>query len=328
MQAIRISAFSDSLDNLKIENIPDLPLAPGEAKVRVMAACINPSDVKNVQGKMEGTTLPRVPGRDFAGIVVDGASDLVGKEVWGTGGDLGFTRDGSHAEFITIPAEAASHKPRNLTFEQAACVGVNFATAYQGLVRCAQLKAGETLLVTGAGGGVGSAVLQLGQTLNARLIAVDRKPFDQEAFQGVELLGYVDTSKLQLGGAVRQITNGMGIDVVFDCVGGELFEPALSMLKQLGRQVAITSVGTRRVSFDLLDFYHRRLTLLGVDSRAISVTDCAKLLSGMAPLFEAGRLRPSRISKRGTLEDARELYSFVASGGAGKAVFVSPPTGG
>ena len=254
MKAIRIYAFSISLDNLRVENIPDLPLRPGEARVKVMAASVNPSDVKNVQGKMEGTTLPRVPGRDFAGIVVDGPANLVGTEVWGTGGDLGFTRDGSHAEFITIPMEAASPKPHNLTFEQAACVGVNFATAYQGLIRCAKLQVNETLLVTGARGGVGSAVLQLGQTLNVKLIAVDRKPFEPEAFEGVKLFGYVDTSQVKLGEAVRQITNDKGADVVFDCVGGELFEPALSTLKQLGRYVAITSVGTRRVSFDLLDF--------------------------------------------------------------------------
>jgi len=324
MKAIRISVFSDVLDNLVVEDVPGLPLAAEEARVKVMAACINPSDVKNVQGKMEGTTLPRIPGRDFAGIVVDGPSNLVGTEVWGTGGDVGFSRDGSHAEFITIPAEAASPKPRALTFEQAACVGVNFATAYQGLIRCAKLQAGETLLVTGASGGVGSAVLQLGQTLNANLIAVDRKPFKLESFEAVKLLGFVDASQTKLGESVAQITKGAGVDVVFDCVGGELFEPALSTLRQLGRYIAITSVGMRRVSFDLLDFYHRRLTLFGVDSRALTVTDCARLLDSMSPLFEAGRLWPSGISKRGTLADARELYSFVDRGGAGKAVFVAP----
>jgi len=316
VKAIRISAFSD---------IPDSPLDPGQAKVRVMASSVNPSDVKNVQGKMEGTTLPRIPGRDFAGVVVDGPSDLVGREVWGTGGDVGFTRDGSHAEFITIPMEAVSAKPHNLQFEQAAAVGVNFVTAYVGLIRCAKPKANETLLVTGARGGVGSAVLQLGQTLNAKLIAVDRKPFDSQAFEGLKLFGYVDTSEAKLGEAVRQITDGRGVDVVFDCVGGELFEPALSTLGQLGRQIAITSTGTRRVSFDLLDFYHRRVTLFGVDSRALTITDCGKLLDLMSPSFETGVLRPSRIAKRGRLEDARELYSFVANGGRGKAVFTAPP---
>ena len=324
MKAIRISVFSADLDNLRVEEVPDLPPAAEEARVRVIAACINPSDVKNVQGKMEGTTLPRIPGRDFAGIVVDGPSNLVGAEVWGTGGDVGFTRDGGHAEFITIPADAASRKPRNLTLEQAACVGVNFVTAYQGLIRCAKLQAGEILLVTGARGGVGLAVLQLGQMLNAKLIAVDRRPLAPGNFEGVKLLGRVDISRRKLGDTVREITNGAGVDVVFDCVGGELFEPALPTLGQLGRYVAITSVGTRRVSFDLLDFYHRRLTLFGVDSRALTVTDCAKLLDAMSPPFEAGRLWPSAISKRGTLADARDLYSFVDRGGAGKAVFVAP----
>jgi NADPH2:quinone reductase len=117
---------------------------------------------------------------------------------------------------------------------------------------------------------VGSAVLQLGQSLKARPIAVDRKPFDPAAFAGLELAGYVDTSQTPLGDAVRQLTNGKGVDVAFDCVGGELFEPVLSSLGQLGRHIAITSVGTRRVSFDLLNFYHRSLTLLGIDSRAPS----------------------------------------------------------
>jgi NADPH:quinone reductase-like Zn-dependent oxidoreductase len=326
VKAIRINAFSNSLDNLAVENISELPVVNGEMKVRVLAASVNPSDVNNVKGKMEGTTLPRIPGRDFAGIVVDGPANLVGTEVWGTGGDVGFTRDGSHAEFITIPADAASPKPHNLTFEQAACVGVNFVTAYLGLIRCAKLQVGETLLVTGAGGGVGSAVLQLGQTLNANLIAADRKPFAPEPYEGLSLLGYVDTSQAKLGEAVRQITNGTGANVVFDCVGGELFEPALSTLRQLGRHIAITSAGTRRVSFDLLDFYHRRLTLFGVDSRALTVTDCAKLLDLMSPSFEAGRLRPSRASKRGALGDAYDLYSFVANGG-GKAVFIAQRTG-
>jgi NADPH:quinone reductase-like Zn-dependent oxidoreductase len=154
MKALRFSAFGD-LANLKLEEVADPPVGPGEVKVRVRAASINPSDVKNVQGKMEGATLPRVPGRDFAGIVVEGPADLLGREVWGTGGDTGFTRDGSHAEFMTIPVDAAIAKPHSLSFEQAACVGVNFIAAYQGLVRCATIQAGETLLVTGPGAELG-----------------------------------------------------------------------------------------------------------------------------------------------------------------------------
>ena len=325
MKAAYITAFSKTLESLRVEAVPDPIVTRGEAKIKVLASSVNPSDVKNIQGKMQGTILPRIPGRDFAGIVVDGPANLLGAEVWGTGGDVGFTRDGAHAEFIVVPVESVTPKPHSLSFEQAACVGVNFVTAYLGLVTRANLQPGETLLVTGATGGVGSAVLQLGQSLKARLIAVDRKPFEPAAFEGLELLGHVNTSKLALGDAVRQITNRNGVDVAFDCVGGEFFEPVLSSLRHSGRHIAITSVGTRRVSFDLLDFYHRSLTLFGVDSRAFTVTDCSKLLAAIAPEFEAGRLKPMTISKRGTLAHVCDLYAYVDNGGGGKAILSALP---
>jgi NADPH:quinone reductase len=320
MRAAYITAFSKSLENLRVETVPDPVVTGGEAKIKIRAASVNPSDVKNVQGKMEDTILPRIPGRDFAGIVVDGPTNLLGTEVWGTGGDLGFTCDGTHAEFVVVPVEALTSKPHKLSFEQAACVGVNFVTAYLGIVTRARLQPGEILLVTGAMGGVGSAVLQLGQSLKARLIAADRKPFEAGAFERLDLVGYVDTSQVPLGDAVLQFTNGVGVDVAFDCVGGELFEPVLSSLKHLGRHVVITSVGTRRVTFDLLNFYHRRLSLFGVDSRALTVTESSRLLAAIAPEFESGRLQPSSISKRGTLEEVSELYAFVDRGGDGKAI--------
>ena len=324
MKALRLYE-SGGLSNLKLEELPS-PTRRGEDEilVQVRASSINPSDVRGVQGKMEAVTLPRTPGRDFAGIVVDGPSHLLGLEAWGTGGDLGFTRDGSHAEYIVIPADAALPKPANLTFEQAACAGVNFVTAYEGLVNRAKVQAGETVLVTGARGGVGSAVLQLAQALGAKLIAVDRKPLDAVAFEGEGLLGYIDSSEPNFDGAVRQLNGGRGVDVAYDCVGGDLFEPVLSAVGNHGRQVSITSVGKRRVSFDLLDFYHRSLALLGVDSRALTSTDCAKLLQSMSPLFVTGRLKPAKVSKSGSLEDAQELYSYVDKGGGGKAVFNFP----
>ena len=82
--------------------------------MRVMAASINPSDVKNVAGAMKQTTLPRIPGRDFAGVVEAGPAEWVGAEVWGTGGDVGVTRDGTHAELIAVPVASLRRKPGSL----------------------------------------------------------------------------------------------------------------------------------------------------------------------------------------------------------------------
>ena len=113
MRALRIERKGD-LSGLK-EATVDKPLpGQGEVLVRVEAAAINPSDVKNVLGKMLQTTLPRTPGRDFAGVVEEGPAGLVGRPVFGTGGNLGFLRDGSHAEYLTVPVEAVIPRPDNL----------------------------------------------------------------------------------------------------------------------------------------------------------------------------------------------------------------------
>jgi NADPH2:quinone reductase len=112
MHAIRFEAFGDH-SVLKAVEVP-APIADEKmAVVRVLAASINPSDVKNVAWAMSQTTLPRVPGRDFAGVVEAGPAEWIGAEVWGTGGDTGFTRDGTHAELIAVPLRACveSRKP-------------------------------------------------------------------------------------------------------------------------------------------------------------------------------------------------------------------------
>jgi NADPH:quinone reductase and related Zn-dependent oxidoreductases len=107
-----------------------------------------------VSGYFPATTLPRTPGRDFAGIVVTGKK-YEGEEVWGSGPGLGTTRDGAQAEYVVVPEEAVSPKPRNLSFEQAAAIGVPFITAWCAVVDAAQLDAGETILIIGATGAVG-----------------------------------------------------------------------------------------------------------------------------------------------------------------------------
>lgn len=99
MRALRFNEFGDPAV-LQVTDMPDPPATAQEAVIRVDSASVNPSDVKNVAGVMEGTVLPRIPGRDFAGVVLSGPPEWEGAAVWGTGGDVGFTRDGSHAELM------------------------------------------------------------------------------------------------------------------------------------------------------------------------------------------------------------------------------------
>src|SRR5271156_1612742 len=331
MQALRFQEFG-GFDKLKVEAIPDPQPKPGEVVVRIRAASLNPSDAKNVLGRMEGTTLPRTPGRDFAGVVVSGPSQMIGTEVWGTGGDIGFTRDGAHAELIAVPVGGVRPKPKNLSFEEAAVVGVNFVTAWVGLFDTAHFQSGEIVLATGAAGGVGSAVTQVAKWKGGRPIGVDRAPISREHQMefGIDRDLVADPNenyKSMIDGA-HQFTEGKGANVVFDCVGGPVFEPCLKTLGQLGRQVNITSVGDRRVCFDLLDFYHRRLTLFGVDSRAYDTEACAAILERLTRGFESGVLKPIPIAKRFSLDEAVQAYTQVSDGALhGKAVFAFPAVG-
>ena len=179
-----------------------------------MAASINPSDVKNVAGATKQTTLPRIPGRDFAGVVGAGPAEWIGAEVWGTGGDVGFTRDGTHAELLTVPTASPSCKPATLSFDEAASVAVNYMAAWCG-VEATSLKPGETVLLIGAGGGVGAAAAQIARRLGARVIGADnRMPRPDAPVQAIAeklIIGAQD-----LPAEVRAATGGKGADVVLD----------------------------------------------------------------------------------------------------------------
>jgi NADPH:quinone reductase-like Zn-dependent oxidoreductase len=152
MRALQFSEFG-AVSKLCLIELDDPKIDSTTALVKIAAGSISPSDVKNVEGKMEGTTLPRIPGRDYAGTVVHGPVEWVGREVWGTGGEIGYKIDGSHAELIAVPIASLVPKPKSLTLEQAAAVGLTYLAAWLGLVECAQLAAGETLVVIGANGG-------------------------------------------------------------------------------------------------------------------------------------------------------------------------------
>src|SRR4051794_24800719 len=142
MRAVVIRQFGEPKD-LRVEEVRTPAPADDEVLVEVRAASINPSDVKNVTGAMHGTTLPRIPGRDFAGVVIGGPRNLVGGEVFGTGGDIGFTRDGSHAQFILLPMNAVTPKPARLSMEQAGSAGLTYVTAWSAMVTAAAVGEGD-----------------------------------------------------------------------------------------------------------------------------------------------------------------------------------------
>jgi NADPH:quinone reductase len=318
MKAVRFTRHGKP-DVLTVETIPAPSPGDGEALVRIEAASINPSDVKNVQGLMEQTTLPRTPGRDFAGVVEVGPASWIGVEVWGSGGDAGFTRDGSHAQYIAVPAASLRRRPATLNLDQAASVGVNFITAWTGLIEAAGLQAGETVLIIAASGGVGNAAVQIAAQFGVTVIGTDRKPPRAGAAitrKGLSLVA----DGAAVPAAVREATAGRGADVVLDCVGGVMFRPALDCLAPKGRLVEMSATGAREVTFNLADFYHNASRLIGIDTLRLDLTASAEVLEKLRPGFEAGDYEPAPITGRFPLGDVVRAYEAVAAGEPGRVV--------
>jgi NADPH:quinone reductase len=230
--------------------------------------------------------------------------------VWSSGPSLGTTRDGAQAEYVTVSEEALSLKPRTLSLEQAATIGVPFLTAWFALVRAAQLEAGETILIIGAGGAVGQAATQIANWRKARVLGAARS---SDPIPGA--VAVINTRTEDLPKRAFELTDGKGVDAVLDAVGGPMFEPALGCLRIGGRQVAITSTGDRRVSFDLVDFYHNESRLVGVDSMKFSPHDVSVIADELRQGFEANILKLPAVDAV-PFENAIESYERVASGTA------------
>jgi len=318
MKATTFSRFG-APNVLAVVDVPHRMPGHGEARVRVEAASINPSDVKNVAGAMSQTTLPRIPGRDFAGVVEAGPDAWIGAEVWGSG-NAGFTVDGSHAQSIIVPVASLRRKPETLSFDQAASVGVNYLTAQRGLVDAAALRSGETLAIIGASGGVGSAVAQIARRMGAtKIIGVDLSaPHSDSAIARATdafIAGVVDAAA-----AVRDALGGRGADVVFDAVGGVMFRTALACLAPRGRLIEISATGQREVTFNLADFYHNEGRIFGVDSLKLDLIAAGDILEALRPGFEDGGYQPARIARTFKLAEVVAAYQAVADGQAGRVV--------
>jgi len=237
---------------------------------------------------------------------------LTGVSVFGSGGNLGFGRDGSHAEFLTVPASAVLPLPRNASFEQGAGIGVTYMTAWAALVKSARVRDGETVLITGTTGNVGSIATRIAHRLGAKVFGTVRSAADLAKAGELPVEAWIDLQTTELADGVRAATAGRGVDVVFDVIGGAMFEKCLQSLALRGRQVVIASSPESRVNFNLVDFYHNESRLLGVDSLKLDFEEAAEILRSLTPVIESGDLPLPKVETY-PLAQAPELYRGIAS---------------
>ena len=321
MKAIMCREHGD-LSVLKLEDIPDPVAGPGQALVRIRACGINFADSIMAAGRYQNQPeLPFIPGSEIAGDIValgDGAGDFsVGDRVMGLPGR------GGYAELVAVNVNRLTRLPDGLSYEQAASFAVTYGTSHIALGHRARLKPGETLLVHGAAGGVGLTAVELGKIMGARVIATAGGPDKLDIARAAGADEAIDYLAEDIRDRVKALTGGRGADVVYDPVGGDVFDASLRCVAFEGRILIIGFAGGRVPQIPANHVMVKNVDIIGVNRPAYDVLapDVARrsqeeLLRWLAE----GRIKPL-VSKTFPLERAVEgLESVVTRKSTGKVV--------
>ncbi len=239
MKAIRIHKFGDTEDVLQYEDVPIPEPKPSEVLIKVDAASLNRADLSLRKGayRISPDQLPVIPGREFAGTVEKLGANVsefkVGQRV------VGYPSLGGYAEYAVANASEARPVPDGVTSAQAAAAPTVFLTAWFGLLTDGNLKSGDWLLVQGGSSGVGTAAVQIGKHLGAKVIATTGS---EEKARRLRKLGAdltIDVSQNDFLPEVMRVTDNRGVDVVLEMIGGEVYQKSLKALAPGGRLFSI-----------------------------------------------------------------------------------------
>ncbi len=287
---------------------------PEEVLVRVVVAGTNPIDAKlRADGSFAGLEPPVVLGSDVSGVVEEvgaGVADLApGDEVYYTPEVFGPGSNGGYAGYNLVRAGIVAKKPASISHEEAAAVPLAGGTAYEVLVRRLRLRVGETVLIHGGAGGVGSFAVQVAHSAGARVIAT-AGPDNQGTLRDLGADVAVDYTRTSVADVALEETGGDGVDAVFDCVGGATVVKSIPATRPFGRLA--TSLGAQG---DLTPLYVKNQTLHGV----LLMRERARL-DEMSPLLERGQIEPL-VDEVLDLGQVGEAHERLDSGhGRGKVV--------
>lgn len=286
----------------------------GEVLVRVVVAGTNPVDAKlRADGSFAGLEPPVVLGSDVSGVVEEvgaGVMDLApGDEVYYTPEIFGPGSNGGYAEYNLAGADIVAKKPSSLSHEEAAAVPLAGGTAYEVLVRRLGVGVGETVLIHGGAGGVGSFAVQVAQAAGARVIAT-AGPNNQETLRELGADVAVDYTQASVADLALEETGGAGVDAVFDCVGGATIVESIPATRPFGRLATILGA-----QGDLTPLYVKNQTLHGV-----LLLRERRRLDEMSLLLERGQIKPL-VDEVMDLNRVGEAHERLESGhGRGKVV--------
>ena len=309
-------------DTLIIADLPDVIPGPGQVAIDVKAAGVNFPDVLIIQNKYQfKPELPFTPGSELSGVVRalgDGVTNVkVGDKV------IAFIGHGAFAQQVLAPANAIIPMPPGMDFDTAAAITLTYGTSHHAVVDRAQLKAGETMLVLGAAGGVGLAAIEIGKALGATVIAAASTDEKLDICRQHGADACINYSTEDLREAIKAATNGKGPDVIYDPVGGIYAEPAFRSIAWRGRYLVVGFANGEIPKLPLNLTLLKGASLVGVFWGEFAKREPKANLLAMRELMTwlaDGKIKP-HISGRYTLKDtARALNDLAARKVTGKIV--------
>ncbi len=308
---------------LALRRAPVPTPAAGEVLIAVHAAGVNRADVKQRQGRyLMPPGAPSIPGLEAAGEVIDCGP---GVTRWQPGDKVcALLLGGGYAQYCTTPEGQCLPVPDGLDMVEAASLPEAAFTSWMALMEQAGLQPGETVLIHGGAGGVGSFAVQLAAAFGARVVASGGSEDKRRIIEGLGAalaLNYRDTD---IVAAVKDFTGGRGIDIVFNQVGTNYLAADIEMLADKGRLCMISHDHGREATFDYFDIMYKRLVLTGARLRQRTVAEKARMALELErrvwPLIAMGRIKPL-VTKTLPLAEAAEAHRLLEGGDvAGKIV--------
>ena len=322
MQAIVLRGYGDP-SVLQFEDIPSPQYGRDEILVDVRATSLNRADLLQRMGFYPDPfpSEVEVPGMEFSGLVV-AVGDRV--KLWNVGDEvMGIVSGGAYAEQLAVHERQAMRIPRNVSLADAAAIPEVFITAWDALVLQGGLTSGRWALVHAGASGVGTAAVQICKAIGARVIATcSTAKVDAVTALGADVV--VDYTSQDFVETVKQATDGKGVDVILDVIGGEYLDRNVACIAVRGRIVQVGVMGGGNTSFNLGALMPKRASLTGTVLRARPLEEkialSLRFSSEITPLFESGLLRPV-IDRRYPFTAIAEAHAFMgANGNIGKIV--------
>jgi len=310
--------------NLVMEEV-DLPMInQGEVLVELECAALNPADRYLVQGQYpRAGTPPFTPGRDGAGTVIEvghNSKFRMGDKVVLLGGGLtGVSLPGTLAEYCPMPEAWLAPMPQGWEFEEAAAGSLTNLTAWRALVVCGGLKQGETVLVTGASGGVGVAAVFLAKALGANVIALSRSEEKRQKLIGLGADAAIDTDSPNLEREVRAAAGDTPLSLVVENLGGPYLEKCVRMVAPEGRIMVVGLLADLKATVTVGLLIHKNIRIEGLSVANYKPEEAQTAWKKIVELYQRSHHRPV-ISREFFFEDVQKAFAHLQEGPMGKVV--------